>query len=107
MEDQVEYKKLTDIVTGKKFYMKVESETPEQIVKSQLPYIGRVLFEQMEDDQPEMLKEKMKNPELFIEEMWRLSNIYTNKASSLIDCGMNYLEAMAEARQTVAAIVGL
>jgi hypothetical protein len=107
MEDKAEYRKLTDVVTGRKFYMKVESETPEQIVKSQLPYIGRVLFEQMEDDHPEMLKEKMKNPALFVAEMWRLSEIYTNKASSLIDCGMNYLEAMAEARQTVVAIVGL
>ena len=100
-------KQITDVVTGKDFYAKVQCETPEQVVKSQLPYIGRVFFEQMKDDRPEKLAERMKNPELFIKEMWELSGIYSKKAELLMNCGMNYLEAMAEARQYVAVMVGL
>ena len=73
------HKKVTDVVTDKTYYLKIEEETPEQMMKSQLPYIGHVLLEQMLEDKPEMFREKMKR----------------------------YLEAMAEARQKVASVLGL
>jgi hypothetical protein len=85
----------------------VEAETPEQLVKSQLPYIGRELYAQMESEQPEILAQKMKDPDLFVAEMWKLSELYREKGDSLINNGMGHIEAMAESRQYVAAMLNL
>lgn len=101
------HQKMTDVVNGKTFFLKVGEETPRTAVMSQLPYIGRELFAQMELEQPEILAEKMKHPESLVTEMWRLAEIYRIKGDSLINNGMEYTEAMAESRQHVAAMLNL
>jgi hypothetical protein len=101
------HEKMTDIVTGKTFLLKKGKETPEQVVKSQLPYIGRELFAQMELEQPKVLSEKMKNPELLVAEMWKLAELYREKCDSLINNGMNPTQAMTESRQYVAGMLNL
>jgi hypothetical protein len=99
--------KMTDVVNGKTFFLKIGEETPRTAVMSQLPYIGRELFAQMESEQPKQLAEKMKDPEALVAEMWRLSEVYRMKGDSLINNGMEYTEAMAESRQHVAAMLNL
>lgn len=101
------HRKVTDVVSGKTYYLKMEKETPEQILWSQMPYIARELFRQMMEEQPEVVAEKMKDPEVFLEEMETLSREYMEEGGRCLDSGMNYIEAMAVSRRSAAAKLNL
>jgi hypothetical protein len=101
------HKKVTDVVTGKTYYQKVGVETPEQILWSRMPYIARELFPQMMEEQPEVVAEKMKDPEAFLEEMEKLAMEYIKEGDNYVQNGMDYLEAMAVSRRSAAAKLGL
>ncbi len=101
------HKKVTDVVTGRTYYQKLEMETPEQILWSRMPYIGRELFPLMIEQQPEVVVEKMKDPEAFLKEIEKLAIEHLNEGAKLIQDGMDHIEALAVSRRSAAAKLGL
>jgi aryl carrier-like protein len=101
------HKKVTDVVTGRTYYERITEETPEQILWSRMPYIGRELFPLMMEQLPEVVVEKMKDPEAFLEEIEKLAMEHLDEGMKLIQSGMDHIEAMAVSRRSAAAKLGL